>query len=132
MFFFQKVRKLLPKFRVTAPKFRGGGRRGGSAFHMKNVHLLFNLVVWSECVQMMFRNLKITIIPPRNLFTKFKPFYFFLWRYDGNEKIFGCENINEEFVKKFWTTFVEKLWRNKGICDFCFGQIWGVGQNEKF
>jgi len=41
--------------------------------------------------------------------------YFFLWRYDGDEKIFGCWNIDEEFAEKFWTTFVEKLLRNKGI-----------------
>ena len=41
---------------------------------------------------------------------------------------FGCRNIDEEFAKKFWTTFVEKLLRNKGIYEnlhFFFAKIWG-------
>ena len=41
---------------------------------------------------------------------------FFLWMYDEHGKFFVYRNIDKGFTKKCWTTFVEKLLRNKWIC----------------
>ena len=37
--------------------------------------------------------------------------------YGSNENNFGCRNIDKELAKKLCTTFVEKLLRNKCICE---------------
>ena len=61
--------------------------------------------------------LKITPIPPRNLFLRFKLLYVFPWRYDNHDIIYACRYSNKKFAKKFWATFVAQLLRNRCICE---------------
>ena len=52
--------------------------------------------------------------------------------YDGNEKNFGCRNIDEELAKKFWTPFVEILLRNKRNCKILHFFLPNLGGRSKW
>jgi len=54
--------------------------------------------------------------------------------YGSDEKNSRYRNIDKKLAKKFWTTFVEKLLRNKCICEnlHCFAHFRGYVKMENF
>ena len=53
--------------------------------------------------------------------------YFFVWRYGRYDIVYAFRYDNQEFMEKFWATFVEKMLRNKYVCEnwlFVFANFW--------
>ena len=79
-------------------------------------HGLFAFFPYKKKIDITFC-LKITSIAPRNLSLVFNSVYVFLWRYGRYDIVYTCRYDNQEFKKKFWSTFVEKMLRNKCVCE---------------